>query len=122
MTATYEKSQIRLQPYPVDEKLEVEYDELVNRVEMTDSSHPRCAAERCCESKRRRAFVFSMVASVTALLALVWFIGMAILCPEMHSLFKRQTGTTTTTTTGTGSAFTEHKLWVIIVVVVGIPR
>ena len=117
MTATYEESQISLlSAYPIDEKWAAEQDDLVN------SSHGREHAHgHCCSSngKRRNAAVKAgMVALVGLLITLGGLVALAVCCPEVHSLLKRQSSGSTNN--GSGSAFTEHKLWIIIVCVVGI--
>ena len=113
MTATYEESQIRLLAYPIDEKWASEQNELVN------SSSSSCPARKhCCNNGRRSVWAKASLAGLLAtLLMLASFLAMSLLCPEVHSLFKRQS--TGTSSGNNQSAFTSHKLWIIIVVVVG---
>lgn len=114
MTATYEETQIRLLAYPIDEKWQLEQDELSN---YNNSAAPE---HGCCKSRghqRNAAYKATIIALIGLLITLGSLIAMVVLCPEAHSLlFKRQTGATSN---GNGSAFTQHKLWIIIIVVVG---
>jgi hypothetical protein len=117
MTATYEETQIRLLAYPIDEKWQLEQDELTN---YNNSAAPE---HGCCKSRghqRNAAYKATVVALVGLLITLGSLIAMALLCPEAHSLlFKRQSGGSGSSG-GNSSAFTQQKLWIIIVVVVGI--
>jgi hypothetical protein len=116
MTATYEETQIRLLAYPIDEKWQLEQDELTNH---NNSAAPQ---HGCCKSrghKRNAAYKATIIALIGLLITLGSLIAMAVLCPEAHSLlFKRQAGGSGTSN-GNGNAFTEHKYWIIIIVVVG---
>jgi len=115
MTATYEETQIQLLAYPIDEKWAVEQDDLVN-------STPR-GAHTCCRDHKKNVWrKVTLAALFATFLTLLSFLAMTFLCPpELHALlFKRQNNSGTTTTNGNQSAFTEHKLWIIIIVVVGI--
>ena len=116
MTATYEEAQIRLLAYPIDEKWQLEQDELTN---YNNSAAPE---HGCCKSRghqRNAAYRNTIIALIGLLITLGSLIATVVLCPEAHSLlFKRQTAGSGTSN-GNGSAFTEHKLWIIIIVVVG---
>lgn len=119
MTATYEETQIQLLAYPIDEKWQLEQDELTNH---NNSAAPQ---HGCCKSRGRQrnaAYKASIVALVGLLITLGSLIAMTLLCPEAHALlFKRQTGGSGSSN-GNNSVFTQHKLWIIIIVVVGILR
>lgn len=117
MTATYEETQIRLLAYPIDEKWQLEQDELTN------SNNTVAPQHSCCKSRghqRNAAYRATVVALVGLLITLGSLIAMAFLCPEAHGLlFKRQSGGSGSST-GNGNAFTQQKLWIIVIVVVGI--
>jgi hypothetical protein len=113
MTAKYEESKIQLLPHTIDEKWAIEQDDLVNSTGASPA--------KCCHSNghRRNAFVKGgLIGLVGLLITLLSFLVMAILCPGVHSLLKRQN--TTDNNGNTGSAFTNEHLWIIIVCVVGI--
>jgi hypothetical protein len=116
MAATYEETQIRLLAYPIDEKWALEQDELVNSNHT--SNEGRCCRSKCTRGQRRNAIVKGALAALIALLLTIVSFGITVaLCPELGSLVKRQNGGSTN---NSGSAFTNQKLWIIIVVVVGI--
>jgi hypothetical protein len=113
MTATYEESQIRLLAYPIDEKWAADQDDLVN------CQARRPAQSHCCKGRKWNVWVKGALAALLAtILILGSFLAMSLLCPEVHSLFKRQSSGNTTVNS-TESAFTQHKYWIIIVVVGG---
>jgi uncharacterized Tic20 family protein len=115
MTATYEETQIRLLAYPIDEKLALEQDDLVNSNHT--SSEGRCCRSKCTRGSRRNAIIKGALAGLIALLlTIASFLIAATLCPELASLVKRQNNGTSN---NNGSSFTNQKLWIIIVVVVG---
>lgn len=116
MTATYEESQILLTPpSPIDEKWALEQDELVNSSKGREHSHGHCCSS---QGKRRNAAVKTAIVALMGLLVtLGGLVALAACCPEVHSLLKRQNSGDTNN--GSGSTFTNDKLWIIIVCVVG---
>lgn len=115
MAATYEESQIRLLVNPVDEKWAAEQNELINSV---DDRRQHSNVHGCTRSNRGNIWAKAAFASLLAtLLTLTSLLALSLLCPEVHSLFKRQSSGSTTG--NNQSAFTNQKLWIIIVVVVG---
>jgi hypothetical protein len=118
MAATYEETQIRLLAYPIDEKWALEQDELVNSIHTPNEGS--CCRSKCTRGQRRNAIVKGALAALIALLLTIVSFGITVaLCPELGSLVKRQNGGSTN---NSGNAFTNQKLWIIIVVVVGISR
>ena len=117
MSATYEESTMCLlaHAYPIDEKLAMNQDDLVNSNEYPEAGGRCC--RRASNGQRRNAFVKGgMIALIVSLLALISFLITTCLCPGVHSLLKRQNNTSP----NNGSTFTNEHLWIIIVCVVGI--
>jgi hypothetical protein len=115
MSATYEETKIQLlAPYPIDEKLALEQNDLVNSNDIPATRGHCCRGTR---GRERNALVKGgMIALVVSLMTLISFLATAALCPGMHSLLKRQNGGSNT---NSGNAFTNDKLWIIIICVVG---
>lgn len=116
MSATYEESQIRLLAYPIDEKWAANQDDLVNSNEIP------ATRDHCCNGtsrghERNKFVKCGIIALVVSLMALISFLATAVVCPGMRSLLKRETSGSNTT--GSGSTFTNDKLWIIIICVVG---
>lgn len=115
MTANYEHTQMHLVGYPIDEKLALETDELVNSGHV---EHAGCGKCRSTRGQRRNAFVKGgVVALVVMLITIVSFLAMVVVCPEMGgvSLLKRQNSGSS----DSNNAFVQHKYYIIVACVVG---
>jgi hypothetical protein len=116
MSATYEESQMRLLTYGIDEKWAANQDDLVNSNEIP------ARRDHCCHGtsrgqERNKFAKCGIIALLVSLLALIAFLATAVVCPGMRSLLKRQQNSSTNT--GSGTTFTNDKLWIIIICVVG---
>jgi hypothetical protein len=121
MSAKYEETQILLLPaYPIDEKWAAEQDELVNSIKGHDGHGHGHSCSRSQGQKRNAAVKAGIIALVGLLITLGGLVALAMCCPDVHSLLKRQSSGQTNN--GNGNTFTNDKLWIIIICVVGMPR
>jgi|SRR5579859_1369754 len=112
----YQESQMKVLAFPIDEKVALEDERLINSDEQCESGKGRCC-RRTRGAKRNALVKAGMVAMMCLLVTVLSIAMMAFFCPEMGGLVKRQSSGSNSG--NSGSAFTQQKLWIIIVVVVG---
>ena len=109
MNTPYEEAKIQLLPHSVDEKWAAEQDDLVNSCDLP----PR---GQCCHSKKWKRDAFLKAAIIGLAVTTVALIGLFVMstfCPGTYSLLKRAT------TQSNDNAFINHKLYIIVICVVG---